>query len=314
MEIINQCPLCGSDKLTKFYQGIDRYYSGEEVECSACRDCSLILLNPRLTEEEYKNWYESVFQNKRRNIETVEQVVAGIKKKNKYQKKLKELKYFKNYINKNARCLEIGAGWGTLAKAVKDNFHCEIDLIEPSKLGAKVAREYFKLKVYNDTFNNFFSSKQNELKYNLIYAYHVFEHISDPNEFLEKIKNLLKDNGKILLALPNTLKPEQPSERLFHIDHCFYYTPETLEFMLNKHGFKIIKLWQCATDMKVICQFEKNLAVNDFYNQELNIVKKRIIKMDKKYKILRFIKRVVYFPLNSDQRERINKIIFKYKK
>ncbi|MFH1822126.1 MAG: class I SAM-dependent methyltransferase, partial [Patescibacteria group bacterium] len=238
----------------------------------------------------------------------------GIIKKNKYQKKLKELKYFKDYINKNCRCLEIGAGWGTLAKVVKDNYHCEIDLVEPSKLAAKVAKEYFKLNVYNDTFNNFFSRKQNELKYDLIYAYHVFEHISDPNEFLEKVKNLLEDKGKILFALPNTSRPEQPSERLFHIDHCFYYTPKTLELMFNKHKFKIIKLWQCATDMKVICQYDKSLKINDFYNQELNLVKKRIIKMDKKYKILRFIKRVVYFPLNSTQRERINKLIFKYKK
>lgn len=69
---ISECPLCGSKRIEKFYEGVDEYYSGKDIECLVCNDCSLIFLNPRPTEEEYKEWYEPVFQGKRRNINTVE--------------------------------------------------------------------------------------------------------------------------------------------------------------------------------------------------------------------------------------------------
>ena len=95
---IIECPLCGSTKLQDFYGGIDRYYSGRQVHCSVCSACSLVFLDPRPSEEEYKEWYESVFQDKRRNYSAVEQVVDNIEEKHKYKNKLKELKYFKDFI------------------------------------------------------------------------------------------------------------------------------------------------------------------------------------------------------------------------
>ncbi|MCK4553856.1 class I SAM-dependent methyltransferase [Candidatus Parcubacteria bacterium] len=307
---ILECPLCGSKKIEKFYEGIDKYYSGRHVECAVCNDCSLIFLNPRPTEEEYKEWYESVFQDKRRNINTVEQVVAGIVRKNKYKNKLRELGYFKNFADKNAKCLEIGCGWGTLAKVVKDKFDCEIDVIEPSKLGAKVAQEYFNLNVYNETFESFSDRDYGSKKYDLIYSYHVFEHIIEPNVFLEKVKKLLGVKGILLLALPDTLRPEQPSERLFHIDHCFYYTKKTLEMMLNKHGFKNLKFWKCATDMKIICAMDESVKKIAFKNsEEYKKVRRAVKRSDIKYKIFRFIKKILYIFLNENQKIMANNAI-----
>lgn len=296
--------------MEKFYEGIDSYYSGKHVQCAVCGNCSLILLNPRPTEEEYKSWYESVFQDKRRNINTIEEAVAGIEGKNKYEKKLKQLKYFEGFVSENSKCLEIGCGWGTLAKVVKDKFNCEIDVVEPSKLAAKVAKEHFGLNAFQGDFNSFVDQGHNNKNYNFIYSYHVFEHIADPDIFLGKIKKILAPGGKLLLALPNTLNPEQPSERIFHIDHCFYYTPRTIELMLGKHGFKVLKLWKCVVDMKVVCEIgEPNKKIIFQNNEEREKAKQAIRRSDRKYKILRIIRKIVYSPLNERSRERGNRII-----
>lgn len=308
MITILECPLCGSEKMEEFYKGIDGYYSGKPVRCTVCLDCSLILLNPRPTEEEYKDWYESVFQDKRRNINTLKEAIAGIS--GKYNKKLKQLKYFEGFISEASKCLEIGCGWGTLAKVIKDKFNCEIDVVEPSKLAAKVAKEHFGLSAFQGNFNSFIVQGHNNKKYNFIYSYHVFEHIAEPNIFLEKVKGILEPGGRLLLALPNTLNPEQPSERLFHIDHCFYYTPRTIELMLEKNGFKVLKLWRCLVDMKVVCEIgepDKEIAFENSGEREK--IKRAIYQNDRKYKILRSIRKVIYLLLSKRNREQGNRIV-----
>lgn len=307
MITILECPLCGSKKMKEFYKGIDGYYSGKPVRCTACPNCSLILLNPRPTEEEYKDWYEAVFQDKRRNIKTFEEAIAGIG--GKYKKKLKQLKYFEGFVNETSKCLEIGCGWGTLAKVVKDKFNCEIDVIELSKLAAKVAKEHFGLSVFQGDFNSFINQGHNNKKYNFIYSYHVFEHIAEPNVFLEKVKEILEPGGRLLLALPDTSNPEQPSERLFHIDHCFYYTPRTINLMLEKNGFKVLKLWKCLMDMKVVCEIGEPDNEIIFKNEkEREEIKRAILQNDRKYRILRTIRKIVYSPLSKRNREKGNRI------
>lgn len=91
---------------------------------------------------------------------------------------------------------------------VKDKFNCGIDVIEPSRLGAKVAQEYFNLNAYNETFESFSDRDYGNKKYDLIYFYHVFEYIMDSNVFLEKVKKFLGVNKVLLLALPDTMRPE----------------------------------------------------------------------------------------------------------
>jgi 2-polyprenyl-3-methyl-5-hydroxy-6-metoxy-1,4-benzoquinol methylase len=312
MEILEQCSLCEQKNLEKFYEGTDKYYSQKFIKCSACTNCSLIFLNPRPTKEEYKQWYESVFQDKRRNYTTVGQVVEDIKSKNKYANKLKEMEYFKNIVTEDSACLDIGAGWGTLAKVVSDKFHCSVDAIEPSNLAAQVAREHYGLNTYNELFDNFIEREQGKKKYNVIYAYHVFEHMSNPNIFLENVKKLLQPNAALLLALPNTANPEVESSQLFHIDHCFYYTPRTIKMMLEKHGFKVNKIWIDKNDMKVLCSADSQVARIGFENlAEYKQVLKAIKQRDHKNKFLRIIKKIIYLPLTRGLQNKANRLITK---
>ena len=258
--------------------------------------------------------YKSVFQDKRRNLKTVKQAIARLVKNKTYNNRLKQLRYFDGFINKDSKCLEIGGGWGTLAKIIKDKFACHVKVIEPSKLAAKVAQEYYNLDIYNGDFANFIKQRADNHKYNFIFSYHVFEHILEPDLFLENIKKLLDKNGVLLMALPNVLNPDQPTDKFFHIEHCYYYTPKTLELTLNKHGFKIIKLWKCKTDMKAACVVDKDIKLENFSNNEARKIAEKIKAVNRKYKILRFTKKVIYAPLSGVQREKINKIIFNFRK
>lgn len=311
MEFLNICPLCGSEKIKDYYEGVDMYFSHQRINLMSCERCSLILLNPRPNQEEYKKMYETIFQDKRRHLETFGQAVERIIKKKRYEAKIKELKFFRDYINPSDSCLEIGGGWGSLAKVLEDNIGCRIKVIEPSLLAAQVAKEYYKLDVFVGDFDEYIKQERNEVKFDFIYGYHVFEHIAEPNIFLKGIKKLLNKDGKILLAVPNALNPECSSEFFYHIEHCFYYTPKTLALMLNKYGFEIIKIWLDKKDMKVLYQRTNDNTEINFINNEVDLVRRKQNILDTRYKFYRNIKKVFFYFLDDKQKDKINNLIMK---
>ncbi len=295
MKIITNCPLCSGINLKEFYSGVDRYFSGKKIKASSCMDCSLVFLNPMPSKEEYKEWYMSVFQDKRRNISTKEEAIKRILAKGNYKNKLEEAKRLSQLIpqGKN-RCLEIGCGWGTLAYAFKKEFGVSIKAIELSRLACEVARDYYHLDVFEGDFDKFFESCAGE-KYDLIFMYHVFEHLLNPDDFLKKVSTLLTKGGVLFLALPDATNPGEPSDKFFHYEHCFYYTPKTLSLVLEKNKFKPIKINQDYQDMKVTCIVDKDGFEPVYNNNELKKIRKALLVVDGKYAILRLMKKIVFF-------------------
>jgi len=306
METITQCPLCGGAQYKPFYSGIDRYFSGKQVSYVGCQQCSLIFLQPRPSAQEYKEMYESVFQDKRRGIETKAQAIHRLQKKGSLGEKQKEIQSIQEFIQSGDSYLEIGAGWGTLAKVVHDMCGAKVEIVEPSRLASEVAREYYGLNVFQGDFDNFITQTSGEKKYDVIALWHVFEHLLDPNDFLKKAKNLLKPGGKLIMAMPDVSKPDEPSEKFFHIEHCFYYSPSTLTSMLQKHGFNVVKLSQDPHDMKVVAISGENVVTPNSFSHELDDIQKNIRRIDRRYRILRGFKNMVYKFLSPEQKQKMS--------
>lgn len=313
MQKIEICPLCGSDKQSLFYDGIDKYYSQKKVRYVSCDNCGFIFLNPRPTDEEYKEMYKTVFQDKRRKLETVEQSITRLEGIKSYEAKTPEMEYFRSFVDKNSTCLEVGSGWGTLAKVVKDTFGCDPDLVEPSVLAAKTAQEYYGLKVYCEEFDAF--AEKCDKKYDFIFSYYLLEHLLDVNSFLEKLKKLLHKDTKLLFAIPNVANQDHPSEVFFHIEHTYYYSPKTVTLMLNKHGYRVIKLWDCKYDIKVACEPDDSVRNIDFSQinarEDIRIIKKKITRYDKRFKVLRFFKKIIFIFVDKNRQDQVTRLMAK---
>jgi 2-polyprenyl-3-methyl-5-hydroxy-6-metoxy-1,4-benzoquinol methylase len=206
--------------------------------------------------------------------------------------------------------LEIGCGWGSLAKVVKDKIGCSMKVIEPSLLASRVAREYYKLDVFSGDFDEYIKQVGEKQKFDFVYSRHVFEHIFNPNNFLQSVRNILKANGKLLLTLPNIRRPDVSSEIFYHIEHPFYYSPNTLILMLKKYGFEMVKIWQNKRDMTVI--FEKSEAGDvNYVNNEINKVVRKRKYVDVKYKFLRKVKKIIFYFFSTNRKDKINSLIMK---
>ncbi|HCN37520.1 MAG TPA: hypothetical protein DIS94_07415, partial [Bacteroidetes bacterium] len=109
------------------------------------------------------------------------------------QRKIEILK-FKN----SGSLLDVGCGSGLFLKSVSDVFN--VSGIDVSKKSINFAREEFGLDVSNKSLDDLISDGK---KFDIITLWHVLEHFNNPVEDLKKIRNLLNENGVLIIEVPN---------------------------------------------------------------------------------------------------------------
>ena len=76
---------------------------------------------------------------------------------------------------------------------------------------------------------------------------HVIEHLDNPNGSLQKIHNILKPNGKIVIGTPNAKTIDRILFRKYWDGwdtprHIYVYNYKNLKALLEKNGFKNISV------------------------------------------------------------------------
>ena len=102
---------------------------------------------------------------------------------------------------------------------------------------------------------NFFSKELFEKKhFDIIIAKHVLEHINDITLFMKSLKSVLKDNGKLILEIPNQIDNILKNglyENFYH-QHLMYFDTLSIENLLNMYGFKIFKKYNDGSIIRII--------------------------------------------------------------
>lgn len=272
MKKIN-CNLCGGNNDAEIY-------NNGQIRAVICNNCSLIYLNPRLSEEDYEKYYSEHYQDNRHQIKNYQQAVERLERKRSYEKKEKRAQDFLKYINSNSRVFDVGAGWGTMLKVIKDKTGCDVFGVEISELAAQVARGYYGLNVDCKTFEKYLQENKGE-KFDFIAMVHVLEHFQNPSLILEQTERIISDNGYLYIAVPNMAMPDEPPNGFFRMEHCYYFTPLTIYNLLEKCGFKIIEIKATPNDLRIIA-VKKN-------NQEKAIDKRELELKYNREKILSII-------------------------
>jgi len=142
-------------------------------------------------------------------------------------------------IEKNTKVLELGFGDGVVTKSLVSS-GSNLTLLEGSKLLFDKAQElYPHISCKYTLFEDF---KPN-IKYDLILASHVLEHLDNPAELLKTMYKWLSDNGLLIIVVPNKnslhrqlsvlmgLQPELDtlSKRDLLVGHKRVYSLEMLE-------------------------------------------------------------------------------------
>lgn len=145
---------------------------------------------------------------------------------------------FADFINKfNVKsALEIGAGHGELSqRIVKSNPNIGWTIIEPNPLVVKPTKNI-------NVIIGFFDGNEIEGRYDTVVHSQLFEHIYDIDKFVGSVSKILEIGGKHIFAIPNMREMlKRKYTNVLNFEHTMFLTEELVEYLLNKHGFEIVR-------------------------------------------------------------------------
>jgi 2-polyprenyl-3-methyl-5-hydroxy-6-metoxy-1,4-benzoquinol methylase len=148
-----------------------------------CNNCSLGFFNPQISGD--NDFYSQLGQDKL-NYDYYEH---GGKT---------EFEYAKKIISPGSIVLDIGSGVGAFSSYL--DAKAEYTGIEFSSKAVEIA-ERNNVNVIKSTIEEYVESSKK--KFDFIVVFQVLEHIEDIHSFIKSAKSILKDEGKLIIAVPN---------------------------------------------------------------------------------------------------------------
>lgn len=234
-----------------------------------CNDCKNASIGVSFSNEHLLEYYSKYYLRK------------GGDEPNRRSTKELHGKYLSSLLGKNSKILEIGAAEGFTAEYLADQGH-EVFVYDPCSLKQKL-KQVSSLK-YLDNID------VEGMSFDAIYLHHVLEHIFDPISHVKILCRLLKEDGLLMLQVPdvslqfgilkkllkreiyaffnppyfslNGIAYEFSGENAYHWfdalanDHVCAFTPEGLTYVLKRSGMQIIEIIR-STEERIISDSRK---------------------------------------------------------
>ena len=157
-------------------------------------------------------------------------------------------------IAPRSKVLELGSAVGNVTKHLKEMKNCIVDIVEIDVESGTIASQFARRALIGLTDGNLnldiWYKKICGEKYDYVVILDVLEHLDDPEQTLKFLKNLSKDDGKIVTSIPNIAnnavlinlyndKFEYTKLGLLDRTHRFFWTEKTIFEVMERVGYNI---------------------------------------------------------------------------
>jgi ubiquinone/menaquinone biosynthesis C-methylase UbiE len=178
MEYLHRCNLCSSE---------DIFALDKNHNIFQCNRCGYIFDNPRPTYDEIAKFYSA--DNKYDSWIKEEEARNMLW--------LRRLKMVLKY-RRDGTLLDVGTGIGQFLNFARTNF--EVEGTEISESAINIAAEKYNLKLIKGQLEDIYFGGR---RFDIITLFHVLEHVPYPSQLMEKCYDLLRDDGILVIAVPN---------------------------------------------------------------------------------------------------------------
>lgn len=219
------CIVCDSNKAVNLYADLKI----KKCECGHC------YYDNDLNIEEIKHIYsKEYFSGQEYSNYKADKVVI----ERNFKKKISKL--FK--YRKDGKLLEIGSAFGFFLE-LADQFY-NVTGYEISAYAADYACKALNLNVKN---SDFLTDNIEQSSFDMVCMYDTIEHLKYPNLYLNKVYDILKDDGYLIISTGdiNSILAKIMGKywRLIHPpSHIHYFSKYSLIQLLNNYNFKVIDI------------------------------------------------------------------------
>lgn len=269
------CSVCGADHSDLLFSQYDLMFGKNEgirFNVVKCRDCGMLFTNPRPTQDEIGEFYRPEYHylhpgriedvSWRRKVK--ERLKAGLLAKYYGYAHLKGAKGIPLYqdlvvlpltnilmsalrkkidlfpFKPGGKLLDVGCGSGSNLLYWK-HFGWDVHGVELAPTVARYAREQLNLPVKEGTLEQ---AQYPAKSFDVVMFNNVLEHLHDPLRTLRETHRILKDDGKLLISVPNLNCADRwlfnewwsPWDLPRHLSH---FTRKTLALLLENAGMEI---------------------------------------------------------------------------
>lgn len=237
------CNLCGANNYKIVYEGIpdeegsavQKYKSsGNQISQDRivqCNECNLIYVNPRLKPDVIVEGYSEGSDEKFVSQAKGREITFN-----------KSLKLIEKYAKNKGRILDIGTAGGSFLYVARKR-GWDVHGVEPNKWLCDWGKKNYYLDIKPGTI---FDHKFKDNYFDVVTLWDVLEHVPDPSKVLTECNRILKKNGILVVNYPDigsSVARLMGKRWIFLLTvHLFYFTPITIDKILEKTGFKMFKI------------------------------------------------------------------------
>ena len=168
----------------------------------------------------------------------------------------------KNRLQRETKILDVGCGSGELIEALSAVGYKNVSGVDPYIDHDINPKGWSIKKAFITDFNN-------ADKYDVIMLHHSFEHMSNPEEVLQKIQRLLAPDGICIIRIPvcDSYAFEYYRENWVQLDaprHVFLHTNTSINYLVKKVGLKVEEIINDSINFSFIGseQYKRGISLN----------------------------------------------------
>ncbi len=239
---LTRCPNCKGSRTRPWGETVapNRLHQSQDL----CKGCGLVFSNPVCEWNELEDFYKQDFWEEHwpgalsRDPSAVEAAIA---------RQRSEVALIRDHVKKG-KLFEVGSGTGGFLAAAREQGF-EVSGIETSPGAVKHAREVYGLdKVICGSLPQ--DAPGGEL-FDVVFSWHVIEHVVDLDEFVSSLYALLKPGGLLWIGTENYRNASEYLDRARRrirgksapfataSEHTMVFTPDSLSSALTRRGFSV---------------------------------------------------------------------------